>query len=542
MKRFELGDRHWSFEIRGDLVDFAWGKAGGMTQTHSRRLGSPAAAETYAAMQVAKQRELGFVEVAPAPLVADESPSSPEPSERRDPEASVSRSIRFEIAAEKRSSSVRAPRPARFLALEQRDRSIIEWSGELDPKDGEKTPRRETTYETIAEARAVYDDEVQTVREDNWTQVSASRIVIARQEPSLEAQCWAASNDDPAPWSVYADWLLEQGDPLGEVATAASKATARRRFDAELEELGIDHRLVTIERRHGFPRIATIKPSDVDEADPARLAFAARAVRACGLGRFVDVLHFGLAGYTDQNDWAPTLRALAEAPHPERVRELYFNAYEYTDCEISWVTMGQLDGLFAPFTGLEVLHLKSGAGGSLGDLDFPALRTFIRESGGLSVAELSSIIHASWPRLAHLEIWFGSANYGADSTVASIHPILDGDGLSELRHLGIVNCEWVEDAIDALAGSKLLPRLHSLDLSRGVLARRGVELLREHAPRFRHLASIDLSANLLDAREAETIREVLDNVILVGQRELELDDYEEAEADGEIVRYVAVGE
>lgn len=543
MKRFELGDRHWSFEVRGDLVDFAWGSAGGMTQTHSRRLASPEEAEAYAEMQVVKQRALGFVEV-PASPPAHESPSSSGPPERRTPEAPVSRSIRFEIAAEKRTSFRRYPRPARFHELEQRDRVVIERSGELDPEDGEKAPRRETTYDTIAEASEVYDDGVQGVRDDShhWTQVSSSRVPVVHREPALEAQCWAAADDDPAPWSVYMDWLLEQGDPLGELATAPTNAAAKRRFDAELEELGIAHRLVTIELRHGFPRVATIKTANLDDADPTRLAFAARAVRTCGLGRFVDVLRFGLAGYTDANDWAPTLRALAEAPHPELIRELYFNAYEYTDCEISWATMGQLDGLFAPFTGLEVLHLKSGAGGTLGELDLPNLRRLIRESGGLSASEIASITTATWPALEHLEIWFGSPSYGADSTVAALRPVFDRARFPRLRHLGIVNCAWVEDAIAALAASRLLPELHSLDLSKGILARRGALLLRQHATLFRHLASIDLSANLLLPREAAQIRDVLDNVILVDQREREMEDYEEAEADGETVRYVAVGE
>jgi hypothetical protein len=88
----------------------------------------------------------------------------------------------------------------------------------------------------------------------------------------------------------------------------------------------------------------------------------------------------------------------------------------------------------------------------------------------------------------------------------------------------------------------ILPRLHSLDLSKGILARRGVAAFEEHAAAFRHLASIDLSENLLEHEEAARIRAVLDNVILTDQRERESEDYEEEEADGEITRYVAVGE
>ncbi len=535
MQRFELGDRRWAIEVKGDLVKIAWGQLGRAEQRHDRKLASHEAAAAYAEMQIAKQRELGYTESIPPP-------AKPVPDEDARDERPTTRSIRFEIAAETQTEFRRFPKPAQFLEVEQRGRALVEWSGESEhPDDPEKSPRRETTFATIAEASDAYDEEVQSAREGGWRQIRSSTIGEARTEPALEAQCWAASND-PAPWAVYADWLLEQGDPLGELATCPADGQANSWFGSELLELGIAPEHVSIERIHGFPRRASIKLSDEEEPDPIMLADAARAVRKCSSGRFIDSLRFGLAGYTDKNDWAPTLRALAEAPHPDRIRELRFDDYVFTDCEISWATMGDLAGLFAPFTRLELLHLKSGAGGTLGELDLPRLRTLIRESGGLAASEITAITTASWPKLRHLEIWFGSPNYGGDSTVASIRSILDAKNVPRLRHLGIVNCTWVEDAIDALAHSKILPQLHSLDLSKGILARRGVALFREHAAAFRHLASIDLTHNLLASEEAEQIRDVLDNVIVCDQRERELDDYEEDEAEGEMVRYVAVGE
>lgn len=541
MRRFEHGVRHWSIQISRSGVDLVWGEPGRPEQRHHRAFGSDQLAAQFVEEQIAKQRAAGFVEVVPEVRYAATAGDPPAPSEPALPEEPVSRTIRFEIAAEERTSYRRYPKPARFMELVQRDRVLMEWNGELEhPGDVEKSPRRETTFASIADASEAYDDLVQSAREDRWKQVRDTKALALVENPELEAQCWAAADDDPVPWSVYADWLLEQDEALGSLATISSNTAADIMISRQLEDIGGYPELTDVSRRHGFPRAATIKVRDLDEADPATIAEAARAVRASSFGRFVDVLRFGLAGYTDKNDWAPVLRALAEAPHPERIRELYFNDYEYTDCEISWVPMGNLDGLLAPFTGLEVLHLKSGAGGVLGELALPNLRTLIRESGGLAASEIESIVNARCPKLAHLEIWFGSSDYGADSTVGSIRPILDGK-LPALRHLGIVNCEWVEDAIEALATSRVLPRLHSLDLSCGVLAVRGVELLRQHAPLFRHLASIDLSRNLLLPDECEQIRGVLDNVILVDQRERD-DYYEEDEADGEVARYVAVGE
>jgi hypothetical protein len=116
-------------------------------------------------------------------------------------------------------------------------------------------------------------------------------------------------------------------------------------------------------------------------------------------------------------------------------------------------------------------------------------------------------------------------------------PILAADHFPALRHLGIVNSELSDVIIPALVTSRVLPQLHSLDLSMGIFARTATTLLVEHARHFRHLASLDLSENVLVAEEIAELRDVLDNIITNSQRERE-DDF----PDDPGVRYVAVGE
>ena len=62
------------------------------------------------------------------------------------------------------------------------------------------------------------------------------------------------------------------------------------------------------------------------------------------------------------------------------------------------------------------------------------------------------------------------------------------------------------------------------------------EALVQNARAFRHLASIDLSENLLEPEHAAAITGVLDNVIIGEQRDY---DFEDGDDDP---RYVAVGE
>src|SRR5213592_3736869 len=109
--------------------------------------------------------------------------------------------------------------------------------------------------------------------------------------------------------------------------------------------------------------------------------------------------------------------------------------------------------------------------------------------------------------------------WGAEGDVSSIRPILDGTHVPALRHLGIVNCEFVDELIPELARSRILPQLTSLDLSDDVMAGDTTRSLIAHAATFHHLASITLGGNYLTEDHLAHIRAVLDNVIAGMQRE-----------------------
>jgi predicted DNA-binding WGR domain protein len=382
VRRFELDDKYWCISQEDCNVRLSWGLVEGKQQRHDRAMASPEAAAAYLEMQIATQRNRGYVEVQPPPpakKIVEEIDERP-----------VARSIRFELAGETRTDYRRYPRPAQFTEIEQRDRLLIEWTGEIErPDDREISKRKEKTFPTIAAASDAYDEAVKAVREDNWNwlQVRSSKVQVARNHAALEAQC-LADDTDPVPWGVFADWLISEGDPLGEIASRNDDTHALGLIGIELVELGIDPKLLEIGRIHGFPRHLVIRQlgEELDAADPRLLAQITRTLLATGPFRFVDSLQFGLAGYYDRNDWSHTLRVIVESSQVARLRELRFNAYVYEDCEISWATFGDFSGLLTRLPALELLHIKSGAGGTLGEIDLPSLRTFIRESGGLAAS------------------------------------------------------------------------------------------------------------------------------------------------------------
>lgn len=520
MRRFELdGDprRFWEVELLGARVQMKWGAVGAPPQAFSRGFVSEAEAEQFAERQVIAQRERGYIEIDVPPAAAAR-------------EVTVERHQRFEW----KSQGVR-----RFVEITQEGAKLTVRGGRI--LDGRDVPDREQLHvrhlPSIAAASAAFDERCADVRYQGGHPVEPEPAHAVHANPVLEAEC-EASRDAADAWAVYADWLIAHGDIRGEIAAlqaAGRAAEARRLLGTHLRELcGTDTGKLAFEFRHGFAVHCSIS---VDRDGDDLLEDVTRMVLASPIGRFLESLRFGLAGQGDENDWGPTLHAVASSPRAAHVRALRFDLYDYLVSELSWTPFGDFTGVWPKLPALELLHIRSGAGGTLGELDLPNLVTFIRESGGLAQAELDAIVAARWPRLAHLELWFGSRMYGAEGELASIRPILAGGRLPALRHLGLVNCEFIEDAIPELARSAILPRLESLDLSKGVLARRGADALVAHAPAFRHLAAIDLDANFLSDSDLARLRDVLDNVVPGKQRERDEDDDEDDDD-----RYAAVGE
>ncbi len=85
-------------------------------------------------------------------------------------------------------------------------------------------------------------------------------------EPVLEKEV-AARPDDPRAWLVWADWLQEHGDPLGE-RIAQIEGGPKGGDDHWLEGLWRDasHGWLNVEWRHGLLRKAVVRASPIEEA------------------------------------------------------------------------------------------------------------------------------------------------------------------------------------------------------------------------------------------------------------------------------------
>lgn len=215
---------------------------------------------------------------------------------------------------------------------------------------------------------------------------------------------------------------------------------------------------------------------------------------------------------------------------------LFLGDQEQEENEISWIEQSDVTRLLDAFPGLRVLGVRGGT-----DLAFPAvrhsaLRELRIETGGLPRAVVRGIGESELPALEHLELWLGDPNYGGDTEVADLAPILDGRRLPALRHLGLQNSVVQDDIAAAVAGAPVVAGLTSLSLSMGTLTDAGAEALLSGQP-LGHLQRLDLHHHFLGDAMMQRLTEALPGVEIELSERLVPDAYA-----GEVWRYVAVAE
>lgn len=522
MPRYEMvegtSSKFWEISLDGRSFTATWGRIGTDGQSKAQRFDDEATALKEYEKLIASKVKKGYRPV-------DGPPPKQPPGDRQ-------------------QLVVRLEDGRRWRELTLEGLKLTQRSGWFTKPSEDDSPSEK--YGTVKEAREMLDFLVSryaksgmkevsrkeaTIREADTPEAVASRIT---DNPELERACL----DDPDnidSWRVYADWLQTHGDPRGELAAlhVAEKGSAaldylKKNGEALFGELAshVGEGIYDLVQRHGFYVGASLRQPRSDAAIP--LAELTRAFLKLPLTRFVSQLRFGLASYESNNDWTATLKSVLASTQAPQLRSIAFADYTYSDCEISWTPFGDLSAIWKGLPKLQLLHVRSGAGGELGKIEHSALKTFIRESGGLGADELDAIVNAKWPQLERLDVWTGSSDYEGEATLDMIRPLLAARGLPKLTHFGLVNSELTNGLVPALAASALLPQLRVLDLSKGVLTDTDAADFLLHQSAFEHLERLDLSENLIDG-QIDALKAALPHAVIADQRDSE-------------DRYVAVGE
>jgi uncharacterized protein (TIGR02996 family) len=330
--------------------------------------------------------------------------------------------------------------------------------------------------------------------------------------PTDRAALEAAIADDPdsrEAVAVYGDWLLEQGDPEGELV-AVQLALEERPGDLPLrarEQTLITERTAALARMYFVAMGAIREPiwrrgllSGITvhgDAYSNETAMACEELLADPCSRFlrdltvrsVTVMH----GDPTPGD-GDLVAAIAKHGVPRTLRRLAFLPLDF---QISWTRLTDLSPAYPQLERLEELVIEAGDL-ALGTIDLPALRSLELVTGGLRAHVIASIAAGGLRALERLIVYFGREAYGGTCTFADAERLLvDGALAPTVTELGLANCEFANELVEPLALAPLLGRLRRLDLSQGTLTDDGATALLAHADAFRHLEALDLSDNYL---------------------------------------------
>lgn len=219
------------------------------------------------------------------------------------------------------------------------------------------------------------------------------------------------------------------------------------------------------------------------------------------------------------------------------LKALFLSELTADECEISWIEHGDVSPIFEAFPELEHFQIRGCGSLSLGKPSHSALKRLVIESGGLSAEVVREIAAADLPQLEHLELWLGTPVYGGDATVEDIKALFASEGYPQLQHLGLRNCEILDDVVAVLVDSPLIERLRVLDLSLGCLSDKGSEHL-SRCPAVAKLEELDIHYHFVSDPMVQRLEAL----------GIEIDASDPQDPDGleneskEPERYCAVGE
>ncbi|MFI1996127.1 STM4015 family protein [Actinoplanes sp. NPDC020271] len=248
-------------------------------------------------------------------------------------------------------------------------------------------------------------------------------------------------------------------------------------------------------------------------------------------GATTESLVIGPWGYA-AFDHAPLTQLQEAAPRLPGLRSLFLGDITFDECEISWMKVGDVSPLITSFPLLETLQVRGGEQFGFAPVASDSLRRLVVQSGGLPRSFTAAVLGSTFPQLTELELWLGTPDYGGDTTVADLSPLLGGTLFPGLRRLGLRNAEIADELAAAIAHAPIVARLESLDLSMGVLSDRGAHALLAGQP-LTHLRELHLAHHYLSEETAAAVVAALPGTRV---------DVSEPQGADEDDRYVAVAE
>jgi uncharacterized protein (TIGR02996 family) len=419
---------------------------------------------------------------------------------------------------------------------------------------GTRGQEKKQTFASAAVALREHDKLVATKRKKGYLEIGVkpgpAPLALEPRDAGLEAAI-RADRDDPAVYEVYADWLQSRGNPLGELIMLQRRGQTRA-ANRLIGKLGLPPATIaTFGWRSGlwqWLKLETEWHDPYEAKDKIDPVAAVRPLFASPLCCALEELRIGMLRWDENDKLVPAVLAEAgKQPWARDLPRLWLGAIP-GDVDMAHHRVGNVGKLIAKqFPKLRWLKIHSGERGwgkssaatfAIDGLVLPELEQLIIETCSFSKQRLRHLFAAKLPKLASLELWFGSENYNADCTIADLRPLFAGKVFPHVRELGLRNAEFTDEIAHELPGSTLAARLESLDLSMGTLVDAAARELAANAKRFKRLKTLSIDDNHLTPAAVREVRAAFAGVMVIAKEQKPLDD----SIEGELYRYVSVSE
>lgn len=554
---FELSDgssnKFWEVWREGVSVFTRYGKIGANGQVTVKKLASDAEAKKLHDKLVGEKTGKGYVEgggkKAPAKAAKGKAAAVEEPED--DIVVVPEGAIRLEVVEGKSS---------KFWQIQRTDKNVVVTFGKI----GTPGTVSKKKYKSEWDARSDVRKQIGEKKKKGYTQVVAGpryKPIPSAVNSQLEA---AIVKGDEDSYMVYGDWLMEQNDPRGAMASikgvdkkAQTKANAIAMKNKNFFFGPLAMYAVEKPERHS-PIAATWRQGWMDTLRLSAVSSyrnEAMAVDDCGdlvaqlpkviSSRLVRELVIGCPAVDGEFYFGNTLAALAKAlPNMPNLRRLFLGDFRYDDSELSWSHLSSMKDLWKHLGKLEYLKIHAG-NMDFGKIDAPELKELWVESGGFDKSNLDQIAKAHMPKLETLNLWFGQDNYGCDIRPKHLPAFLEAlpKQFPKLKHLGLANWQFGNELAPILVKAKILKQLETLNLSMSHLTEEGMRVYAEHKDAFKHLSKLDFERCLLGNEGKKLAKTLCKNVDVGDQEDPSEYTAEEGEDDDDLwSRYSAVGE
>jgi hypothetical protein len=316
--------------------------------------------------------------------------------------------------------------------------------------------------------------------------------------------------EDPLPRSQLEAYQLLRSRPEESVKQALKQYKFWRHFE-RLDGLPDRHALSFSNRR------TVVFNPEVGIQDTVNTAYAIRANSKSGLGittieniltellldsniNQIEALIFGHCYWASSHKIVSQL--VKDKTYFLNLKALFIGDIKDQEQMISSIEQSDISPILEAYPSLEILHIRGDGGywrdGSyFSSLEFSPLKhnnllALRVESGGLNRKAISGICSLELPTLEYLELWLGSSDYGGDSSVEDLMPILSGEAFPNLKYLGLRNCEYTDDIASALVQFPWINQLIELDFSLGSLTEHGMAILLK-CPAINSLDTLNVS-------------------------------------------------